>query len=128
MDSISTESSSGVELIVCQTELDGCINHFVHAWMKHLLSLDPTSYIKEVKCRVLALNGSRDLQVNAASNLAAIEAGLKAGGNKHSLIRKYDGLNHLFQHATTGLPAEYGQIEETIAPAVLEDIKAWIQK
>lgn len=97
-------------------------------WMKNLLSLDPTRYIKQVKCRVLALNGTRDLQVNAASNLAAIEAALKAGGNKHSLIRKYDGLNHLFQHATTGLPAEYGQIEETIAPVVLEEIKTWIKK
>ena len=38
------------------------------------------------------------------------------------------GLNHLFQTAATGSPSEYGGIEETIAPAVLEKISSWILK
>ena len=38
-----------------------------------------------------------------------------------------DGMNHLFQHADTGLPAEYAQIEETIAPEVLETIDDWMK-
>jgi len=29
------------------------------------------------------------------------------------------GLNHLFQTCRTGLPAEYGEIEETFSPKVL---------
>jgi hypothetical protein len=36
------------------------------------------------------------------------------------------GLNHLFQHATTGLPQEYGQIEETMSPEVLQRVADWI--
>jgi hypothetical protein len=35
-------------------------------------------------------------------------------------------LNHLFQTATTGAPAEYGKIEETVSPTVLELIASWI--
>jgi uncharacterized protein len=36
------------------------------------------------------------------------------------------GLNHLFQHATTGGTEEYGAIAETFAPEVLEQLAAWI--
>jgi hypothetical protein len=36
------------------------------------------------------------------------------------------GLNHLFQTAKTGMPAEYGAIEETFAPAALDRISRWI--
>jgi hypothetical protein len=37
-------------------------------------------------------------------------------------------LNHLFQDAKTGSPAEYAQIEETISPLALEKIAGWILK
>ena len=33
---------------------------------------------------------------------------------------------HLFQHCTTGSVVEYQQIEETIAPKVLQMITKWI--
>jgi len=46
--------------------------------------------------------------------------------SKKHLIKEYPSLNHLFQHCTTGLPEEYGQIEETISPEVLQDITQWI--
>lgn len=35
-------------------------------------------------------------------------------------------LNHMFQTAKTGLPAEYSQIEETISPAVLKVLTDWV--
>lgn len=34
-------------------------------------------------------------------------------------IVELEGLNHLFQHAETGLPTEYTTIEETISEEVL---------
>jgi hypothetical protein len=37
------------------------------------------------------------------------------------------GLNHLFQHAVTGFPDEYGTITETVAPEVLTLIPDWIE-
>ena len=46
---------------------------------------------------------------------------------KHNLLKEYDGLNHLFQHCHTGLPDEYGQIEETFSEEVIADVAQWIK-
>jgi len=77
---------------------------------------------------VLALNGSLDAHVDPAQNLPAIRAALAAAGNKDTEVAELPGLNHLFQHAITGMPAEYGTIEETISPEVLERVSSWIVK
>ena len=95
-------------------------------WFKFFLTYDPFPTLAKVKCPVLALDGSKDLQVPADENLEAIENALKKGGNKNFKTIKLEGLNHLFQHCKTGLPTEYAQIEETISPEVLEIINNWI--
>jgi uncharacterized protein len=41
-------------------------------------------------------------------------------------IDEIPGVNHLFQTAKTGSPAEYGEIEETISPMVLAKIANWM--
>ena len=41
-------------------------------------------------------------------------------------IQVFPGLNHLFQHAQSGLVAEYATLEETFAPEVLNRISEWI--
>ena len=41
-------------------------------------------------------------------------------------IVELPGLNHLFQPATTGSPAEYATIEETVAPVALDLMSDWI--
>ena len=61
-------------------------------------------------------------------NLPAIKAALKKGGNRKVKIVALPGLNHLFQHAETGLPAEYIKIEETFSPEVLALMTSWIRK
>jgi fermentation-respiration switch protein FrsA (DUF1100 family) len=94
--------------------------------MRHFLSYDPASTLKRVRVPVLAINGSLDLQVPAKQNLPAIEAALKAGGNSNMKVIELPGLNHLFQKATTGAPAEYGSIEETINSQALAAIGDWI--
>ena len=79
-----------------------------------------------MRCPVLALNGANDLQVAPHENLAEIEKALRSGGNDRVVIKELPRLNHLFQTSETGLPAEYGRIEETIAPSVLTLIGDWI--
>ncbi len=59
-------------------------------------------------------------------DLREIAAALKAGGNRDYTVRELPGLNHLFQTARTGAPAEYGQIEETFSPVALQVIGDWI--
>lgn len=61
--------------------------------------------------RILALNGSKDLQVPATANLAATGKDLKAGGNKRYTIKELSGLNHIFQNADTGQTNEYAALK-----------------
>ncbi|PVX51881.1 hypothetical protein C7377_0172 [Balneicella halophila] len=97
-------------------------------WFQYFIRFNPNDYLQKIKIPVLALNGSLDLQVLADENLHGIEKSLQATGNKKFETKKFDGLNHLFQNAKTGLPVEYGQIEETISLEVLETISNWIKQ
>jgi hypothetical protein len=95
-------------------------------WFRTFLVLDPAEYLSKVKCPVLAMNGEKDLQVPCDENLEAIGKILKSSGNRNFKIVKLNGLNHLFQHCNSGLPSEYGQIEETFAPEALKTMQEWI--
>jgi hypothetical protein len=97
-------------------------------WFRKFLILDPVNYLSKVHCPLLALNGSLDVQVPAKENLEAIEKALIFGGNSHYTVEEIEGANHLFQHAKTGNVDEYGKIEETMSPEVLEKISSWIEK
>lgn len=93
-------------------------------WLRWFNDYDPSENIRHTRCPVLALNGDRDCQVISSLNLTAIKQLLPL--SKKNLVKEYPGLNHLFQHCTTGLPTEYGIIEETISTDVLQDIALWI--
>jgi uncharacterized protein len=97
-----------------------------YTWFRYFIMTDPATYWKKVKCPVLALNGEKDLQVAEKENLPAIEKALKSSGNKSVKIVVLPGLNHLFQQCNTGLPSEYGNIEETFSPEALRIISDWI--
>lgn len=94
-------------------------------WFRFFLSNDPAKWWSKVTCPVLVLNGTKDLQVLHDQNVPAIQAALAKAGNEQVTSRVFDDLNHLFQKATTGSSAEYGQIETTIEPVVLETIASW---
>lgn len=93
-------------------------------WYAYFLSYDPTEVISKIKCPVFAAYGSKDVQVDAEENIGMLKQTLKIKKNDKLII--YDGLNHLFQHAKTGFPNEYGDIEETFSDEVLTDIIDWI--
>jgi pimeloyl-ACP methyl ester carboxylesterase len=105
-----------------QTQLSALVS----PWMHYFLTYDPAPTLKQVRCPVLALDGSLDLQVPPEENLAAISAALKAGGNMDVTTQELPGLNHLFQTAKTGSPTEYAQIDETLAPIVSTMVGDWI--
>ncbi len=107
---------------------DGKAQQLLSPWFRFFIAYDPKPALKKVACPVLAINGSKDLQVPPKENLEAIEQALKAGGNKNVTIRELPELNHLFQTSATGSPTEYSKIEETIAPAALQLIGDWILK
>ena len=111
-----------------EAEISGQIDMVTSPWFRCFLTLDPEVYLRKVKCPLLAINGSLDLQVDSKINLEAIEKALIFGGNSKYSVQELPGLNHLFQTAKTGSPYEYGKIEETMSPVALEAIGSWVKE
>src|SRR5262245_23099707 len=106
--------------------LEGQVKTVLTPWFRHFLDYDPRPALRKVTCPVLALNGTKDVQVDAKTNLPAIAAALDEAGNKDVTTKELPNLNHLFQTCRTGAVSEYGAIEETLAPALLETVAEWI--
>lgn len=102
------------------------VKQLTSPWMSFFIKYDPAPMLTKVDCPVLAINGSKDLQVTAGKNLGAIKKALHQGGNTNVTVKEFPNLNHLFQNCEKGTPLEYGKIEETIAPIVLNEISNWI--
>lgn len=95
-------------------------------WTKAFIDINMVPYVKKVACPVFHANGSLDLNVPAELTIPALRHHLPP--NRKTLIKEYGGLNHEFQHATTGNSEECVNIEETFAPEVLNDMTTWINK
>ncbi len=111
-----------------QTGISEMAHQVTEPWFRAFLRLDPGVALAQVKCPVLVLNGELDLQVLPDQNVPAIEAALKKGGNRQVEVKRLPKLNHFFQTASTGGPAEYAQIEESFAPVALEAISSWVRR
>ena len=99
---------------------------FSSNWMKYFAAYNPQLALQKLKCPVLAINGSADIQVPAVEDLKAIEAALKKAGNKHVVTKQFEGLNHLFQKCNKCTTQEYGELTTTIEPEVLDYIGEWL--
>jgi fermentation-respiration switch protein FrsA (DUF1100 family) len=95
--------------------------------MQYFIKHDPTENLVKVKCPVLALNGSKDLQVPPKENLEAIKTALEKGGNSDFVVKELPNLNHLFQECESGAPSEYSIIEQTFSPIALNEMLEWIK-
>ena len=135
-EQLRTELRPAIEAQLEMAGLDGEALHqaveaqmaqIVSPWMLYFLTYDPRPALTRVKCPVLALNGTLDLQVYHDQNLPEILKAIASGGGDVT-IRRYEGLNHLFQPAETGALSEYGAIEITFDEAVLRDIVTWIRE
>jgi len=111
---------------VPEAQIGAQLKRITSPWFRYFLTYDPATALRKVTCPVLALNGEKDTQVPPKQNLPAIRKALEQAGNKHFEIDELPGLNHLFQTAKTGAPAEYAEIEETISPVALEKVANWI--
>ena len=104
------------------------VNEFNVPEIRSMLAYDPAGTLRKLKIPVLALNGSRDLQVPPQPNLPPIAAALSAGGNSDFTVSELPGLNHLFQKCNRCTVAEYAILEETFSPAALEVMVDWLAR
>lgn len=106
--------------------IDQTVKQLNSPWFRFFLHYDPRPVLEHVEVPVLALFGGKDLQVPAELNVPEIEDAFARAGNDDATVRTLPGLNHLFQEADTGSPAEYAQIEQTLSPALLDAVSTWI--
>lgn len=95
-------------------------------WMRTYLSIaiPMKTQAEHRHYRVLALYGSKDLQVSPQRNAAIMSELLEIdkGKERGDKVLVLDGLNHLMQTAQSGLPSEYTQISETFSPKAIKAI------
>jgi HAMP domain-containing protein len=95
-------------------------------YLKYFIAMDARPLLGSITCPVMALNGTKDTQVDHESNLGALRNGLPV--NAKNQVETIEGVNHLFQHCQTGAATEYRDIEETISPEVLEKMVQWLSE
>ena len=125
-DSVLLEQSRRNSPLGATITIEYLRNMLKGAWIEWFMDYDPSENIANTKGPVFALNGTKDSQVIATQNIPALRRTLPK--NKRNVIKEYEGLNHLFQHCTTGMPTEYATIEETFSEEVINDIIAWVKK
>jgi pimeloyl-ACP methyl ester carboxylesterase len=103
-------------------------NLYSLAWMRFFIMHSFAADLAKVHCKVLAINGDMDTQVDAAMNLHVIDSTLTKNNNHHFKTVTLKGLNHLLQPATTGDTSEYATIQITIAPEALKTIGDWMDE
>ena len=123
-----TEAYSEGDIERGKNNLLSSIPESAYAWMRYFVMFDPASLFGSIKCPALALNGDKDCQVLPEQNIDAIKNGFNSSGNEKVTTMILPGLNHLFQNCETGLPNEYGVIEETFDQKALEIMSEWIRQ
>jgi hypothetical protein len=110
---------------IMEQAIDEGIEVMTIPWMQFFLFYDPALTLSRVSCPVLAMNGTKDVQVDSKQNLPVIESTINEAGGDITIV-EFEGLNHLFQPAVTGGVEEYAQIETTFDPDVLATMNDWI--
>ena len=124
---VALVKETGLDAALPPAALETQLRMLSSPWFRFFLDYDPLPNLKAVTCPVLALYGQKDLQVAPKANLPLLQKALQEAVNSHAETRELPELNHLFQHAYTGTPAEYAAIEETFSPEALTLIVDWVK-
>jgi len=124
---VALVKETGLDAALPPAALETQLRMLASPWFRFFLDYDPLPNLKAVNCPVLALYGQKDLQVAPKANLPLLQRALHDSMNTQAETRELPELNHLFQHAYTGTPAEYAAIEETFSPDALTLIVDWVK-
>jgi pimeloyl-ACP methyl ester carboxylesterase len=93
-------------------------------WTRFFLDFNPANRLPQVKCPVLLLNGTADLQV-ATRNMSLLQKGLNPTSQAVEAHR-LAGVNHLFQADPTEWPIVAGERQAAFSPAGLDYLREWL--
>lgn len=94
-------------------------------WYRYHIRFDPAPFLEKVRVPFLAINGDKDIMVDAAASFDYIRK--HTSGNQHVKTITAPGLNHLFQHCKTCTNSEVYELKEEFAPEVLDIMVKWLK-
>ncbi|OGX89082.1 hypothetical protein BEN47_08115 [Hymenobacter lapidarius] len=94
-------------------------------WHRYFLSFDPLEQLDQVRCPVLLLSGTSDLEAPADLHQMALEKELKSV-NRQTVSRRLPGVNHLFQPAKSDWTLMNGEMKPLFSPIAQETIRQWM--
>ncbi|GAA3959786.1 alpha/beta hydrolase family protein [Hymenobacter antarcticus] len=92
---------------------------------RYFLAFDPVADLDQVRCPVLLLNGTDDVEAPADLHLTALEKELKSA-NHNTTAKRLPGVNHLFQPVKTEWVLMNGEMKPVFSPVAQEVIREWI--
>jgi pimeloyl-ACP methyl ester carboxylesterase len=98
-----------------------------NTWGHEFVNFYSEDYLKKIKVPILAVNGSRDIQVPPVSNQKGFNEHFSKKSKPKSKAIIVQGLNHLMQTCKKCDITEYGELEESFSPEVLKIMSDWIK-
>lgn len=96
--------------------------------MHDILAQDPAPYLRRLKMPVLAITGEQDTETPAATQLPALQARLKEGGNQRVTTAVVPQVNHFFQTNAPGQEKSLFDNPETFSPVELQLLVNWLMQ
>jgi pimeloyl-ACP methyl ester carboxylesterase len=94
-------------------------------WSRYFFDFDPANRLALVRCPVLLLNGTADLQVAASRNMSLLQKGLRPSGQVVQAHR-LGGANHLFQDDPAKWPIVAGERQAAFSAEGLDYLHTWL--
>ena len=100
-------------------------NQMLTPWLRYFLAFDPVASLDQVRCPVLLLSGTDDIEAPAELHLMALEKELKSV-NRSTTAKRLPGVNHLFQPPKTEWTLMNGEMKPLVSPVAQETMWEWI--
>ncbi|QKG53903.1 alpha/beta fold hydrolase [Hymenobacter sp. BRD67] len=94
-------------------------------WSRFFFDFNPATRLPLVRCPVLLLNGTADLQVAAGRNMSLLQKGLRQSGQAVQAHR-LAGVNHLFQDDPAQWPIVGGERQAAFSAQGLTYLRDWL--
>lgn len=107
-----------------QSQIDRQLSTAKSRWFRSLIDHEPAEHLTGIDLPILALFGEKDMQVLPDENIEVAER-LNSSGAELEIVRIAEA-NHLFQKANTGMPKEYGLLDQTFVDGFILAITEWV--
>ncbi len=130
------------ESTIPESERTSIRNQMSIPWIRWFLRYDPAWGLEKIRIPQLFVFGKKDLQVPWEPNVTLAKELLSRPAKPDAIqwfntessfypprdveLHTFENLNHLFQNCDSGHVSEYGEIEETMSPEVMNLISDWI--